>query len=243
MLRVLIVDDEAPARRRLRRLLGEIPDVEVMGEAAGGLEAIETVRQKSPDVMLLDVQMPELDGLGVAQALADERRPAIVFVTAYDEYAVRAFEVNAIDYLLKPVGGPRLRQALQRVGARQTPALAAALAELRGMLPARRYLERLFVEDRGRIVPVVLDRVERILAEQNYVRLCTDGIELLHRSTVTALATVLDPDRFARVSRSAIVRLGAIRELVPIGHGDLQIVLHSGATTKWSRLYRDAAGP
>ena len=232
MLRVLIVDDEAPARRRLRRLLGEIPDVEVMGEAAGGLEAIETVRQKSPDVML-----------GVAQALADERRPAIVFVTAYDEYAVRAFEVNAIDYLLKPVGGPRLRQALQRVGARQTPALAAALAELRGMLPARRYLERLFVEDRGRIVPVVLDRVERILAEQNYVRLCTDGIELLHRSTVTALATVLDPDRFARVSRSAIVRLGAIRELVPIGHGDLQIVLHSGATTKWSRLYRDAAGP
>jgi len=188
--------------------------------------------------------MPELDGFAVAEALAGAARPAIVFVTAHDEYAVRAFEVNAVDYLLKPVAAPRLKAALDRAGARRRAdagaALEACLAELRATMPtaARRWLERLFVDDRGKLVPVVLADVERIVAEQNYVRLCAPGRELLHRGTIVALSAVLDPDRFVRVSRSAILRIDAIRELRPIGHGDLEAVLHSGARVRVSREFK-----
>jgi two-component system, LytTR family, response regulator len=241
-IRVVIVDDEAPARRRLRRLCDAFADVAVVGEAAAGLAAIDLIGEVSPDVVLLDVQLPDLDGFGVAQAIAGDAQIAIVFVTAHDEHAVRAFEINAVDYLLKPVAATRLRTALDRANAGRhaatTAALVDGLARLRTALPAPRYLERLFVEDRGRIIAVVFDQVERLIAEANYVRLCLPGRELLHRGTLTALAQVLDPDRFVRVSRSAILRIDAIRELVPLGHGDREAVLASGAKVRCSRQYR-----
>jgi two-component system LytT family response regulator len=233
-MRVLLVDDEAPARRRLRRLLGELgePGLEIVGEAASGLEALDLAARLAPDLVLLDVQMPELDGIAVAQALAGAGGPAIVFVTAHDAYAVRAFELSALDYVLKPVAAPRLKIALGR--ARRDAGLAARL-------PARPPLERLFVSERGRTVAVPLATVERIVAEDNYVRLCTDAAEHLHRATLTALAAVLDPEAFVRISRSAIVRVAAIRELVALGHGDKEVVLASGARLTWSRTYRPAA--
>ena len=235
-MRTLIVDDEAPARRRLRRLIEEIgePDLEIVGEATSGLEAIEASARLTPDLLLLDVQMPELDGIAVAQALGGAG-PAIIFVTAHDEYAVRAFDVSAVDYVLKPVAAARLGLAIERA---RRGGLSARLERLLALLPARKRLERLFVSERGRTVPVPLDRVERILAEDNYVRLCTDTGEHLHRSTLQALAAVLDPEIFVRVSRSAIVRVDAIRELSPLGHGDQEVLLASGARVTWSRSYR-----
>jgi len=241
-MRAVIVDDEAPARGKLRRLLGEMAGVEVVGEADGGLVALERIAALSPDVVLLDVQMPELDGFGVVQALDVALRPSIVFVTAHDEYAVRAFEAQALDYLLKPVAAARLSVAIERARAERArlgPAeQRASLASLQARLPARPRLDRLFVKDRGRVVVVPLDDVEHIEAAENYVRLCTARNEFLHRSTVTALAAALDPQQFVRVSRSSIVRLSAVREIRPAGHGDREVRLGSGAVVRWTRLYR-----
>jgi two-component system LytT family response regulator len=241
-MRVLIVDDEAPARKRVRRLLDEVAGIAAVHEAANGFDAIELARVHRPDLILLDVQMPELDGFAVAHALDATLEPSIVFVTAYDEYALRAFDVRALDYLLKPVEPERLVRAVERARRdrvnKDAAALAATLTTLQSQLPARRYLTRLFVQERGRTVALAMDGVERIEAEQNYVRLCGRDGEYLHRSTISALAAALDPNVFVRVSRSTVVRLDAIRELRPCGHGDYELCLHSGARVRWSRLYR-----
>jgi two-component system LytT family response regulator len=241
-MRILMVDDEAPARRRARRLLADVSGVDQIFEAANGFEAIELAQARRPDLILLDVQMPELDGFAVAHALDASLDPSIVFVTAYDEYALRAFDVGALDYLLKPIEPDRLARAIERTrrnrAHKDAAAQAAQLPMLQAQLPARHYLERLFVQERGRTVAVPMDGIERIEAEQNYVRLCGREGEYLHRSTVTALAAALDPKVFVRISRSAVVRVDAIRELRPCGHGDYDIELQSGAHVRWSRLYR-----
>jgi two-component system LytT family response regulator len=244
-MRAVIVDDEAPARNKLRRLLRDIADLEVVGEADSGLSALECIATQAPDVVLLDVQMPELDGFGVVQALDVAFKPSIVFVTAHDEYAVRAFEAQALDYLLKPVAAARLSVAIERARAERlrldAAGLCASLDNLRSLIPARQRLDRLFVKDRGRVVVVPIDDVDHVEAAENYVRLCTTRGEFLHRSTVTALAAALDPQQFVRVSRSSIVRLRAVREIRPVSHGDRDLVLESGAIVRWSRLYRAPA--
>ncbi|GJG86199.1 DNA-binding response regulator [Gemmatimonadetes bacterium T265] len=243
-LRVLVADDEAPARRKLRRLLDEVPGVEVAGEAASGEEAVTQIAALAPDLVLLDVQMPVLDGFGVVAAVGVDEMPPVVFVTAYDEHALRAFEVRALDYLLKPVAGARLRDAVER--ARRAHALGTAVGRGRrdalAAVAADRPLRRLLVHDaRGpahgaRLLAV--DAIELARAERNYVALHTAQGAFRVRGTIGTLAARLDPATFLRVNRSDVVRLDAVRELQPWSHGDYRVVLRDGTALLWSRRYR-----
>ncbi|MGZ8415324.1 MAG: LytR/AlgR family response regulator transcription factor [Gemmatirosa sp.] len=230
-LRVLVVDDEAPARRKLVRLLAELPDVAVAGEAESGRQAVERIRALAPDLVLLDVQMPGLDGFGVVASVGVEAMPAVVFVTAHDEHALRAFEVRALDYLLKPVTVDRLREAVARVQARLSAAREVAA-------PTVSALRHLLVHDaRGaQLLPV--DDIELARAERNYVALHTARGTFRVRGTIGGLAHRLDAARFLRVNRSDVVRLDAIAELQPWSHGDYRIVLRDGTALLWSRRFR-----
>ncbi len=249
-MRILIVDDEAPARARLRRLLGEAPDAEVAGEAAGGAEAVEMIRTLRPDLVLLDIQMPGMDGFGVIESVGADEMPPVVFVTAYDEHALRAFDAHALDYLLKPIRPERFTAMLDRArrimpagsaggaGRREAPLatrLEAMLAAL-GREPAR--LRHLMVQHENRALLVPVDRIVRLAAERNYVRIFVPGAEYLVRSTISALEERLDPATFLRIARGDIVRLDAIREMHPWSHGDYHVVLHDGTRLVWSRRYR-----
>jgi two-component system LytT family response regulator len=232
-VRVLIVDDEEPARRQIRRLLSGETDVEIVGEAATGTDAIDAIRRLSPDLVFLDIQMPPPNGFGVIDALGRDRAPDVIFVTAFDEHALRAFEVRALDYLLKPVTAARFREALERARER----LVAPDT------PKARPLVRILVRDETKAFLLALDRVDRIEAEGNYVRLHSDGKSYTVRSAIGALAARLDTDKFLRISRSAIVRLDAIKELHPWFHGDYHVVMTDGARLTWTRRYRATAMP
>jgi two-component system, LytTR family, response regulator len=243
MMTVLLVDDEPVARRRLRRLLRNHTDVAVTGECGDGASAVDAVRRLAPDVVLLDVQMPELDGFGVLQALPADRLPEIIFITAHDRYAVRAFDVHAVDYLLKPVDGERLAEAIgrarERLAARRAaPADPRLLALLADLASPRKYLTRLPVRIDGRIVVVALADVDWIGAADNYVTLHASGREYLLRDTMGRLERELDPQRFVRIHRSTIVQIDRIRELVPDFHGDFTVRLGDGTTLALSRSYR-----
>lgn len=242
-IRTLIVDDEPVARRRLRRLLRPERDVEIVGECADGATAVDTIRTMAPDLVLLDVQMPELDGFHVLRALGQARMPDVIFVTAHDRYAVRAFEVHALDYLLKPVNADRLGRALERARARLTarqqgPVDPRLLALLQDLAAERRYLTRLPVKSEGRVLVVDLADVDWIGAADNYVTLHAGSREYLLRDTMGRLERELDPEQFVRIHRSAIVRLDRIRELVSDFHGDFEVVLRDGARLTLSRSYR-----
>jgi two-component system LytT family response regulator len=249
-MRILIVDDEAPARRRVRRLLEAEAGVRVVGEAADGDEAIAAIGDLRPDLVFLDVQMPGRDGFGVVEAVGADAMPATVFVTAHDEHAVRAFEVQALDYLLKPFTPDRFRAVLARARARlaadasASAARAGRLAELvdaLGSAERPRWLQRVLVHDGpvARLLPV--DQVTRVVAEKNYVRLHAGAASYQLRATLATMAERLDPALFLRINRSEIVRLDAIRELQPWFHGDYRVVLHDGTTTMWSRRFRARA--
>lgn len=243
-LRVLVVDDEAPARARLRRMLLAEAGVTVAGEAADGARAIEAIRALDPDLVLLDIQMPNGTGFDVIDAVGPEAMPPVIFVTAYDEHALRAFEVRALDYLLKPVAADRLAQALARARD-DTMDRATRAVTMHGMLESvapRQHLSRILVhlDDRAVLVPV--DRIDWIEADRNYVWLHSAGKSVLHRQSISAIEARLDPQRFLRVSRSVIVRLDAVREFHPWSHGDYRVVLHDGTTTMWSRRYRARGG-
>ena len=239
-LRALVVDDEAPARRRIRRLLLEEPDIAVVGECGDGASAIAAIASTRPDLVFLDVQMPERDGFDVVKALPPRRLPAILFVTAYDQYALRAFDVHAVDYLLKPFTGDRFRTALERARERiarhvPDPALAGLAAELRRR-PA--YLSRVPVKTGGRTVLVDLASVDWMEAADNYVRLHVQQREYLVRETLAALDAQLDPEVFARIHRSIIVRIDRIVEVRPTSHGDAEVVLRGGTRLAVSRTWR-----
>ncbi len=246
MIRALIVDDEPAARRGLRRRLGAFPDLEVVGECEDGAAAVEAIPELAPDLVFLDIQMPGLDGFGVIEAVGLARMPAVVFVTAYDEFALRAFEVNAVDYLLKPIDGQRLQAAVERVRAR-TPAsgpgaaarLAAALDEL-GRHGARRWCRRLAIRGAGRVRLVEVAEIDRIEAAGNYVQVHQGRTQHLLRETMAGLEGRLDPDQFVRVSRAAIVNIDRVRELQPMFNGDFVVLLKDGTEVAGSRRYRDA---
>ncbi|HTD62319.1 MAG TPA: response regulator [Gemmatimonadaceae bacterium] len=234
-MRVLIVDDEEPARRKIRRLLSGETDVEIVGEAATGTEAIEAIRRLTPDLVFLDVQIPPPNGFGIIDALGRDNAPDVIFVTAFDEHALRAFEVRALDYLLKPVTPARFREALDRARERSAAPSSA---------PARpKPLARILVRDDTKAFLLALDRVDRIEADGNYVRLHSNGRSFTVRMAIGALAGRLDADQFLRISRSAIVRLDAIKELHPWFHGDYHVVMTDGARLTWTRRYRAAATP
>ncbi len=253
MIRALVVDDEAPARRKLRALLAQEGDVEVVGEAADGEAAVAAIRAAVPDVVFLDVQMPRLDGFGVVEAVGVEAMPLVVFVTAYDEHALRAFEVHALDYLLKPYAPTRFRRVLDRVRAQLAghPGegdLAGRIDRLLAAVrPAPRYARQLLVERAAagaakegeeRQVLLAVESIERVEADRNLLRFFTRDGEYLRRDTLTALEERLDPERFLRINRSEIVRLDAVREVQPWFHGDARVVLRDGTVRPLSRRYR-----
>ncbi len=240
-LRALIVDDEPIARRRIRRLLRDVGEIEIAGECGDGRSALDAIDATSPDLVFLDVQMPGLDGFDVVTQLHPERKPAIVFVTAFDRYALRAFDVHAVDYLLKPIAPARLRLAVDRVRERiergtNQSGLASLLRELRG---APRHLTRLAVRARGRIVMVDIDAIDWIRAADNYVTVHARGREYLLRETLAALERQLDPRQFARIHRSTIVALDRIVELRPASHGDFEVQMRDGTSLTMSRSWRE----
>jgi len=244
-VRVLIVDDEPPARAKVRRFLAADAEVEVVGEAGSGPEAVDAIQRLRPDLVFLDIQMPGADGFGVLGALDDGAMPQVVFVTAYDAYALRAFEVHAVDYLLKPFDADRFRTALARAKERVRARPAAddleqrirrALAEAR---PPAAYLDRVLVRTGDRAVFLRTDEIDWLEAEENYVRVHAGREPHLVRGTLAGLEERLDPARFIRVHRSHVVNLASIRELHPWSHGDWMIVLRDGRELMLSRRYRD----
>lgn len=243
MLRVLIVDDEPVARRRIRRLLRADAGVEVIGEAADGAVAVRAIAEQQPDLVFLDVQMPELDGFGVLQRLGPGRIPHVIFVTAFDHYALRAFEVHAVDYLLKPFTPERLLDAVARVRDMRASTerhddsrLTALLEELR---EHPRFLRRLPAHAGGRIVLLETAEIDWLQAADNYVLVHAGGREYLLRETLTRLEHELDPQEFVRIHRSAVVRFDRIGDLLPTIHGDFRVTLKNGVQLTLSRNYRD----
>lgn len=243
-IRILIVDDEPLVRKKIRGVLRLDVDVEVVGECGNGQEALAAVAEKRPDIIFLDVQMPQLDGLSVARLLKAERAPLIIFVTAYDQYAVQAFQVHALDYLLKPFDQERLREALQRakeqLRARQQRQITAQVQALLDALQTKaKYLERLVIRTSGRILHLQLKDVDWIEAEGNYARIHVGKESHLLRETISRLEPQLDPAQFQRIHRSTIVQLDRIRELRPCFHGEYQVILHDGTEVTMSRNYRE----
>ncbi len=250
-IRTIIVDDEPPARRRIRALLQGEPDIEVVAECRDGREAIAAVEENAPDLLFLDIQMPEANGFDVVAALGPERMPAVIFVTAYDEYALRAFEVHALDYLLKPFDRERFQTALARArrqvqrqreapgGEREVALDQRVLALLESLRePLSRYLQRFPVKSGGRIRFVDADEISHLEAEGNYVRLHTAERSYLIRDSLGSLEAKLDPERFLRIHRSTIVQIDRIREMEPLFRGEYLILLEGGARVQSSRRYR-----
>lgn len=241
-MRVMIVDDEPLARERIRTLLAGEPDVTVVGEHGDGIAAADAILADAPDVVFLDVQMPGMTGFEVVAAVGPERMPLVVFVTAYDEFALRAFDAHAIDYLVKPVGVDRFRAAVDRVRTQLRGRDRAGLeSRLRTLVESSRppeHLERLLVKRGSRFVFVRLEDVRWLEAADNYVNVHTAaGAELL-RSTLSSLEGRLDPRRFVRVHRGAIVNIDHLTAMEPWGQGEYLLTLAGGAQITTSRTYR-----
>jgi two-component system LytT family response regulator len=253
VIRVALVDDEPVAREGLRLWLAREADVEIAGEAGTPRDAIALVLRERPDLLFLDVQMPDADGFSVLEAVSREHLPEVVFVTAHERHALRAFDVSALDFLLKPVREERFRAALEKARreldrgeAREGPArLSALLDRVRGSgapgeagsVDGPRRIERFAARTRDRFVIVPAAEVEWIGAAGNYAELHLAGATHLVRATMAELEAGLDPARFTRVHRQALVRLDCVREVIPATHGDYDLVLASGAVLKMSRRY------
>lgn len=267
-IRVLVVDDEPIARRRVRRMLRLEPDVDVIDEVGSGNEAIASIKKERPDLVLLDVQMPDVDGFGIVDALGAEEMPPTIFVTAFNEYAVRAFDVNAIDYLLKPYDPERFRSAFQRARShmervssaeqgrkiralleqvigedRTSAALTDRGAPQSGSLgappPRTRTLDRLMVKHDGRVFFVKVSDVDWFEASGNYVRVNVGKVSHLIRETMHHIEAQLDPSMFVRIHRAVIVNIDRIKELQPWFAGDYVVILRDGRQLKLSRTYRE----
>ena len=243
-IRTIIADDETLARDRLRQLLEHEPDIEVIGECADGEETLAMLRKEKPDLLFLDIHMPELDGFGVLESLKDGPTPVIVFVTAHDQFALKAFEVHAVEYLLKPFDRQRFQTALshaianvrQREEAPLKQKQAALLNELR---PAARPLDRLAVKSGSRVTFVKLADIDYIEAAHNYVELHVDKQSHLLRDTLNAIEARLPADKFVRISRSVIVAIDRVKELEPLFYGEYTVTLNNGTRLTLSRRYRD----
>lgn len=242
-IRVLVVDDELPARQRLIDLLRKDSQVGSILEAENGIAAVATIQKERLDLVFLDVQMPELDGLGVIDAVGAEHMPLTVFVTAYDQHAIRAFEANALDYLLKPFSDERHEAAMvrfkSRLGERSTREFEQRIVRMLSMAPAPGCrLDRLVVKSGGTTRFVRVADIDWIEGAGVYVNLHIAGKELLYRAALSELAVRLDPMRFVRVHRSAIVNIESIVQLEPISHGEFEAILKDGSRSRVSRSYR-----
>jgi two-component system, LytTR family, response regulator len=248
-IRTLIVDDEPIARRGIRQQLRPEADVEIIGECANGQEAVAAIRKQSPDLIFLDVQMPLLDGFGVVNAIGVDNLPAVVFVTAYDEHAIRAFEVNALDYLLKPIDHDRFQKTLTRVrrqidGANTEPlqqkleSLLQHLEESKIENQRAKYSGRVAIKESSRVFFLSVDEIDWINAQGNYIQIHTAGSAHLLRETMKGIESKLDPEKFLRIRRSTIVRIERIKELQPLFNGEYAVLLRNGTQLTSSRRYR-----
>ena len=241
-LKVLVVDDEPLARDGLKLLLDRQPGVESVSEARNGREAVAFIRERAPDLVLLDVQMPRMDGFGVVHAVGPERMPAVIFVTAHDQYAIRAFEIAALDYLLKPVTEERFALAFDRASSRirtqpqdDTARQVAAMLDAMASPPKR--LSRFAVRSGERTLFVPIDDVDRIEAYQNYVQLHVGETTHLLHVPMNTVESVLDPERFLRIHRSHIVNVRRIAQLWSVAHGQYEVELKSGLRLQSGRTY------
>ena len=241
------MDDERPARLKIRRFLEREPDVETLADAVSGTDAVHRIRQDRPALVFLDVQMPGLDGFGVIASLDFNPLPTIVFVTAHDEFAIRAFEVHAVDYLLKPFDSTRFKKAVDR--ARQYIKIVAAGGDstlddrlmrlLERVQGGQRVAERLIVNSGDRAFFVHVEDIRWVESARNYVRLHTGSGVYELRGTIEGLQSKLDPRKFLRVNRSQIVNLDNVKELRPWFHGEFKILLKDGTELSWSRRFID----
>ncbi len=245
LIRAVIVDDEPLARRRIRNLLRGERDVEVIAECANGREAIEALESSPPDLLFLDIQMPEIDGFDVLQAIGVGRVPVVIFVSAYDQFALRAFESHALDYLLKPFDDERFEGALQRArerirqkqGSDVDRRLQSLLETVRG---ESGYVRRLVVPSGHRSVFLRTEQIDWIEAERNYIRLHAGGRAYLMRENLSRIASTLDPTRFCRIHRSTIVNIDRIQAVESLFRGEYLVVLHDGTKLTSGRSYRRA---
>jgi two-component system, LytTR family, response regulator len=244
-IQALIVDDEAPARQRIYDLLNQDADVRSLHEAGDGETAVQMILSEKPNLVLLDVQMPELNGLEVIEALGPENMPLTVFVTAYDQHAIRAFEANALDYLLKPFSDERFETMLTRVKRRRDDLhlreFGQSVARVIAMQSTEiRYLDRLAVKVDGITRFVRVKDIEWIEAAGVYVTLHTSGKEFLYRASLSELSQSLDPIRFLRIHRSVVVNIESIVQLETLSHGEFAVLLKDGSHPRVSRTYRNS---
>jgi two-component system, LytTR family, response regulator len=243
-LTTLIVDDEPLARQGLRMLLSQDPEITAIQEARDGHEAVKAILKARPDLVFLDVQMPEMDGFSVVREVGAECMPAVVFVTAHDRYAIQAFEINAIDYLLKPVTEERFAQALTRAKTRlHSHSADDTSRQIIGLLQTiaspQRYLKRLAVRSAGKTVFVDVEDIDWMEAAENYVQLHTARARHLLHVPINTLEKSLNPEKFLRVHRSIIVNVGRIKELQPGPHGEYVILLHNEVRLRSGRSYNE----
>lgn len=243
-IRVLIVDDEPLARRRIKSLLAHDSSVEVIGECSDGYKAISSISELTPDLVFLDIQMPALDGFDVIKTIGAERMPTVIFVTAYDQYALKAFEVNALDYLLKPFDRSRFQKTLERAKAmirrmqngevnNQLVSLLADLRREQGML------DRFIIRSGDRVVFLREEEIDWMSTVGNYVRLHVGRDSHLMRETMTGIEAKLNPDKFMRIHRSTIVNLDRVKEVQPWAKGEYVVIMRDGTRLVMSRRYRE----
>jgi len=237
-LRALIVDDEAPARLRLRELLARNPSVVLAGESAGGAEAVEAVRDMRPDLLFLDVQMPVMDGFRVLREIGADRMPVTIFVTAYDRYALDAFEAHALDYLLKPFSDERFAKAVDRAVEHIEMRRSGEIAGRVLTMLHDRESARLAVRVNGRVVLLKAGEIDWVEAAGVYVELHSARKVYLHRASLGEVETQLGSSRFVRIHRSTLVNLDRVQELSPRSHGEFSVLLADGTELKLSRSYR-----
>ena len=237
MLRTLIVDDEAPARNRLKNLLSQNEAIDLIGEAEDGIKAVELIEEKNPDLVLLDIQMPRLDGFGVVKML--ENPPLVIFITAYDEYAIQAFEINALDYLLKPFTKIRLERAIEKASqelSRKMDFNTRIDGLFKTLTEQKHYLERIAVRSQGKILVIDVDDIDTLSAEGGRISIIIGDKQYFTNYTLNELQNRLDPRTFFRAHRSAMVNLTKVKEIIPWFAGSYKIKLKTGAEVDLSRI-------
>ncbi len=246
-IRALIIDDEPLARRKIRRMLARDPEVEILGDCANGREAIAAISAQNPDLVFLDVQMPEIDGFDVLESIPPAEMPFVIFVTAYDQYALRAFEVSAVDYLVKPFDRRRFEKALQRAKSRLASERGSdlnqqTLALLEELKARSSHVERLVIKAGGRAFFLKTEEIDWIEAEGKYVRLHVGKESYLLREAIGGMESQLDPKKFPRIHRSTIVNIERVRELQPWFHNEYRVILKDGTELMLSRSCRKRLG-
>lgn len=245
MIRALIADDEPLARERIARLLASEADVQIVSQCRDGLETVSSIKHNKPDLAFLDIEMPEIDGLGILREIATDTTPVIIFTTAYDHYAIQAFEAHALDYLLKPFDEERFRRALQRArghleNLRSKDLAARLLAALEDSRPAQPPEgDRLVIKSAGKVVFLKLDEIDWVEAAANYVHIHAGNEGYYMRETMNSFEARIDAARFIRIHRSTIVNLSKIKELQPCNNGEYIVVLRNGKELSLSRGFRD----